>query len=148
MPPAQNARPRDQLRERWRYEQASRSLTRPPVEGARRSSTAHHQVHDVSFIEGKMGGAAHLISLVSFSREQHHITPVSKLDGPHHRLLAILDSFVGPGYALLDIIENPLRILGARVVARQDRNIGQSVRDRSHLRSLTTITVAACSEDN
>ena len=49
-------------------------------------------------------------------------------------------------HARFDVVENSLGIFGARIVARHDREIGLSLGDAAHLRTLALVAIAAAAE--
>ena len=51
-------------------------------------------------------------------------------------------------HAALDVVEDRVRIFGARIVARDDREVRAALGDRAHERPLAPVAVAAAAEDD
>src|SRR5207249_1945250 len=87
--------------------------------------------------------------LMTLAGEQYHVLIVHQLEGARDRRPSILDSLVlHSTHAGLDVVEDPFRIFGPRVVARDDRDVGFARRNRSHLRPLTLVAIATRSEND
>src|SRR6185312_5104390 len=105
--------------------------------------------HDFLLVEWIRSGAANLIRLVPFPREQNDVAVLCHLDRAPDRTQPIRNAFVPsavhPG---LDVIDDGVGILGARVVACNYSAIGVALGNLSHQRTLTFVTIAATPEDD
>src|SRR5205085_12158293 len=91
-----------------------------------------------------------LIRFMAFAGDDDDIIVAGVIDCARDRLTAVRHADVLPGAAraALDVVEDGLRLLGARVVARENRKVGQLYSDRAHLRTFLLVAIAAASEQH
>src|SRR6266702_6980447 len=124
---ARRARARQALVRRVRWSRASRGAELP---------------HDFALVERLLLGSDHLIRLVALPREQDRVAQARQLERLRDRGAAVRETIVGtaphPG---LDLVEDALRVLRARVVGRGDRDVGEARRGRTHWRPFAAVAV-------
>ena len=107
-------------------------------------------VHDDSLIERQFGRAADLIGLVPLPGQDDRRRAASRsrarARSPRVDPRSARDCRVR--HPRFDVVENRLGILGARIVARHDRDVRLRLGDRAHLGTLAAVAIAAASKDD
>lgn len=105
--------------------------------------------YNFPFVQMDHTALQHLIGLMPFARQQYDIPRLCVGDGPVNGLHPILHHHMRGAVlrnALQDIRNDRARLFGARVIRSNHQKIGQFSRNRAHLRSFASITVAAAAE--
>src|SRR3990172_198161 len=95
-----------------------------------------------------------LIGLVTLPGDHHHVASLRQREGLANRHRSIKNYNIPLTWtphlfrSRLDLLNDPLRVLSARVVGGDHREIGQSERDLSHQRPLRSIPIATASEQD
>ena len=98
---------------------------------------------------GHLGRPAHLVVLVSLPRQHDDVLGTRDVERPRDRRTPILDPLVVLTlHAAFDVVENCLRVFGARIVARDDHDVRLRLGNGAHLRSLAAVAIAAAAEDD
>src|SRR4029078_4600024 len=90
--------------------------------------------------------ATHLIGLVALAREDDDIVAARDRERALDRRLTIHDALVRPAHPGFDVVEDLLRVLGAWIVARHDREVRAAFRDGTHLRAFPLVAIADTDE--
>src|SRR4249920_1861352 len=117
---------------------------------ARKSLTRHRDV-----VERQRAIADDLVFLVPLARDQHDVAGTGHLDGLGDRRAPIDDRqqslrAVPPRVRrnpAADLLDDPVRILAARVVRRDHDEVAEAPRDGAHQRTLRAIAIAAAPKD-
>src|SRR4029450_1537124 len=88
-----------------------------------------------------------LTLLVPFACDHDDVARLGRLYRVGDRRAAVLDDLRGAVDARDDLVDDRARVLAARVVGRDDRDVGQLGRDPPHDRALLAVAVAAAAED-
>src|SRR5215218_2917826 len=113
-------------------------------------SRTQRLTRDGDVVERQLAPARELLALlVALARDDDDVARPGERDGALDRGVAVDDRLGGatvldPGE---DLVDDRRRVLGARVVRRDDRLVGQARGDLAHLRALAAVAVAAAAED-
>src|SRR6185312_15533779 len=124
----------------WRNQRACASCSR----------SREHIPEDGLVTERATHSPVDLIVLVPFPGHEHDIFRRTALHGgaDRNRPVVLHQRYVRADKSGKNVRDDLRRLLGARIVVRDNRLVGQLARDSSHHGTLTRITVPATSEDN
>src|SRR5207244_4647379 len=123
-----------------------RAALRPPV-GSRRDHRAQRVARDLAVVEGNDPPRRLLALLVPLAGDHDDVARTRGGDRARDRARAV-DLHLGlADHAHQDLLETRLRLLAARVVRGDDREVAQLGRDPTHHRTLGAVAVAAAAED-
>ena len=141
------SRPRTSVEGAWERAQDLRPHAFPLCTGSRRSSVAGH----LPVVEGHRAVAQHLVGLVALARDHHHVARARHLEGAGDRVAPVDDDVaLGPAaavHAALDLLDDRLGRLAARVVRGDDDHVREPRGHGAHQRALAAVAVAAAAED-